>query len=114
MDLYFHTPEGPVKLGVEAYKVKGMSTPMILGNDLAEQYGISVIRSERNCSLEFGNSGRHMCVENLVSPPFTDEEGHTFRIKAFKNTEEGIKRHLYCRNERVKRRMKFKILDKNI
>ena len=57
---------------------------MILGNDFADQYRISVIRSEGNCSLEFGNSGRRMSVENLVSPPFTDEEGHTFRIKPFK------------------------------
>ena len=114
LDLYFHTPEGPVKLGVEAYVVKGMSTPMILGNDFADQYGISVIRSEGNCSLEFGNSGRRMQVENSVSPPFTDEEGHTFRIKAFKNTEEGIKRNLHRKNQRVKRRMKFKMLDKSI
>src|ERR1700722_17381474 len=67
LDLYFYTPEGQVKLGVEAYVVKGMSTPMILGNDFADQYRISVIRSERNCSLEFGNSRRRMCVENSVS-----------------------------------------------
>ena len=73
-----------------------------------------MIRSEGNCSLEFGNSGRRMCVENSVSPPFTDEAGHTFRIKAFKNTEEGIKRNLHRKNQRVKRRMKFRILDKNI
>ena len=91
LDLYFYTPEGPVKLGVEAYVVKGI----ILGNDFADQYGISVIRSEGNCSLEFGNSRRRMHVENSVSPPFTDEEGHAFKIKAFRNTEEGIKRNLH-------------------
>ena len=84
LDLYFHTPEGPVKLGVEAYIVKGMSTPMILGNDFADQYGISV-----------RNFGRRMREENLFSPPFTDEEGHTFIIKAFKNMEEGIKRDFH-------------------
>ena len=30
-DLYFHTKEGPVKIKVEAYVVKGMTTPLILG-----------------------------------------------------------------------------------
>src|SRR5882672_1689227 len=44
IDLYFHTPEGPVKINVEAYVVKGMSTPFILGNDFADQYSILVIR----------------------------------------------------------------------
>ena len=43
IDLYFHTPDGPVKINVEAYVVKGMSTPLILGNDFADQYSISVI-----------------------------------------------------------------------
>ena len=43
IDLYFHTPGGPVKINVEAYVVKGMTSPFILGNDFADQYSISVI-----------------------------------------------------------------------
>jgi len=39
--LYFHTPDGPVKINVEAYVVKGMTSPFILGNDFADQYSIS-------------------------------------------------------------------------
>ena len=31
IDLYFHTPDGPIKINVKAYVVKGMSTPLILG-----------------------------------------------------------------------------------
>ena len=46
IDLYFHTPDGPVKKNVEAYVVKGMSTPFILGNDFADQYSILVIQIE--------------------------------------------------------------------
>ena len=42
IDLYF-TPDGLVKINVEAYVVKGMSTLFILGNDSADQYSISVI-----------------------------------------------------------------------
>ena len=41
LDLYFHTPEGPIKIKVEAYVVKGMTTPLILGNDFADQYSLS-------------------------------------------------------------------------
>ena len=36
IDLYFHTPDGPVKINVEPYVVKGMSTSLILGNDFAD------------------------------------------------------------------------------
>ena len=34
IDLYFHTLNGPNKINVEAYVVKGMNTPLILRNDL--------------------------------------------------------------------------------
>jgi len=44
INLYFHTPDRLVKTNVEAYVVKGMSTPFILGNNFADQYSISVIR----------------------------------------------------------------------
>src|SRR6267378_4588025 len=76
IDLYFHTPEGPVKINVEAYVVKGMSTPFILGNDFADQYTISVIRQEGSCFIEFGDLDRKMPVNNSISPLFLNEEGH--------------------------------------
>ena len=43
VDLYFHTPDDPVKLNDKAYVVKGMTSQFILGNDFADQYLISVI-----------------------------------------------------------------------
>ena len=42
LELYFCTKEGPVKIKVEAYVAKGMTTPLILGNDFADQYSLSV------------------------------------------------------------------------
>ncbi len=42
LDLDFDTEQGPVKINVEAYVVKGMTTPFILGNDFVDQYSISV------------------------------------------------------------------------
>jgi hypothetical protein len=42
--IYFDSDNGPVQLEIEAYVVKGMTTPLILGNDFADQYSISLIR----------------------------------------------------------------------
>ena len=56
IDLYFHTLDGPIKINVEAYVVKGMSTPLILGNDFMDQYSISVICQEGSCMIEFRDS----------------------------------------------------------
>jgi len=86
IDLYFHPPNGPVKLNVEAYVVKGMSTPFILGNDFADQYSISVIRQEGTCFIEFGDSDQRMPVNNSVSPPFINEEGHVFKLRVLNSS----------------------------
>ncbi len=110
IDLYFHTPEGPVKINVEAYVVKGMSTPFILGNDFADQYSISVIRQEGSCFVEFGDSNRKMAVNNSISPPFLDEEGHTFKLRVLKSSTQFTHR----RNQRFKRKTKFRENDKKI
>ena len=39
IDLYFHTPDGPIKINVKAHVVKGISTPLILGNDFVDSPG---------------------------------------------------------------------------
>lgn len=58
-DLFFDTPEGLVKLVVEAYVVKGISTPFILGNDFSNQYSLSLIRENGQSHIAFGDSGRN-------------------------------------------------------
>jgi len=68
LDLYFHTtPEGPIKIKVEAYVIKGMNNPLILGNDFADQYSRSVKRLEGRTFLEFGDSGRSLNIVNSIS-----------------------------------------------
>jgi hypothetical protein len=69
---------------VEAYVVKGMSTPFILGNDFTDQYSISVIRQEGSCFIEFGDLDQKMPVNNSISPLFLDEEGHAFKLCVLK------------------------------
>ena len=90
IDLYFHSPDGPGKINVEAYVVKGMSTPFILGNNFADQYSISVIWQEGFCFIEFGDSDRRMLVNNSVSPPFIDEEGHAFKLCVLTSSTQSI------------------------
>jgi hypothetical protein len=79
-DLYFHTPDGPVKINVDAYVVKGMSTPFILGNDFTDQHSISVMKAEGNTYVVFGESGRKIQVRNSITPSMLDEDGHTFQV----------------------------------
>ena len=57
LDMYFESDQGPVLVKVEAYVVKGMSTPFILGNDFADQYSISLLREDGKSTLLFGKSG---------------------------------------------------------
>ena len=107
LDLYFHTPQGPVKINVEAYVVKGMSTPFILGNDFADQYSISIIRREGNSYLTFGNSGRELPVENTTSI-LEDEDGHAFKVR-MANQPNKAKIRSHRRSQRLKRRKKIAI-----
>ena len=56
IDLYFNTDEGPVKVALEAYIVKDMNAPIILGNEFVDQYSLSIIRNEGGTLLELGDS----------------------------------------------------------
>ncbi|KIJ51115.1 hypothetical protein M422DRAFT_44300 [Sphaerobolus stellatus SS14] len=57
LPLIFETDKGPVQIEVEAYVVKGMTAPLILGNDFADQYAISLIREGDQTYLQFGDTG---------------------------------------------------------
>jgi hypothetical protein len=109
LDLYFHTDEGPVKLNVEAYVVKGMTAPFILGNDFADQYSISVIRENGDAHLQFGNSGRQLKVATSTSSPFIDEDGHAFKIKVFPGiAQHGPKAQIHRRNQKLNRKARLR------
>jgi len=90
LDLYFCTKEGLVKIRVEAYIVKGMTTSLILGNDFVDQYSLSVKRVEEKSFLEFRDSGRSLDIANSVSPEFVDEEGHTFKVQRIPSENKGF------------------------
>ena len=80
LPLEFDTPDGSVVLDVEAYVVKGMNTPFILGNDFGDQYQLSLLRSEDKTFLTFGDTGRQLEVFNSLGPSFVDEMGQSFHV----------------------------------
>ena len=81
IDLFFKMPEGAVKMNLEAYMVRGMTTPFILGNDFTDQYQISILRHDGNTTLVFGDSTQLVKIQNSTGSSLVDDEGHTFRIR---------------------------------
>jgi len=76
--IYFDTKKGPILLLVEAYIVPNMAPPFIIGNDFAEQYKLSILRSEKGTRLIFGDTGRSM---NMHSSIYSTEELHAYIAK---------------------------------
>lgn len=68
----FDTNDGPVSMNVEAYVVKGMNTPFLIGNDFAELYALSTIRKDTDTFLLFGDTGRYRRIENTIGAPLKD------------------------------------------
>jgi hypothetical protein len=110
--LLFRTTAGIIKLSVEAYVVKGMSTDFILGNDFADQYDLSIIRKEGRTMVQFGKKDYKVEVVNSISSfnPYLDEDGHTFKVLT--RPEYNIKMgrscaHRKAQNQRKQRRRKL-------
>ena len=84
LPLIFTTDQGPIQADVEAYIVKGMSTPLILGNDFADQYSLSIIRNNGKSLLKFANTRRMMKLENSTSDSHVNQEVQAFLAKVKK------------------------------
>lgn len=80
LDLNFETDQGPVIMNVDAYIVRGMTTPFILGNDFADQYLLSLIREPEATKILFGQTGRYIEVHNSSFEGPKDQDGHTFKV----------------------------------
>jgi hypothetical protein len=91
--------------------VKGMSTPVILGNDFADQYSISVLRIDGETQLELAESGWRMKVENSTSSPFTDKDGHAFKIKVPRSMN---LKSVHRKNLVFRQRTRFRSTDQNV
>ncbi|TFY53682.1 hypothetical protein EVJ58_g9320 [Rhodofomes roseus] len=108
MDLMFNTPSGKLKVPVEAYVVKGMTTPFILGNDFADQYSLSILRNDGKSFVQFGNSGISLETNNSLTSSFVDDEGHAFKVMIGSSDVRQRKRLRHVRRRRsqiAKKRM---------
>ena len=67
-----------------------MTTPLILGNDFADQYSLLVKWMEGRSFLEFGESGRSLDITNSISPELINQDGHVFKVQRISSTSKGI------------------------
>ena len=75
-----------------------------------DQYSILVICREGSCMIEFGDSNRRMPVNNSVSLPFLDEDGHPFKLWVLNSSA----KFTHQKNQRFKCKTKFREHDRNI
>ena len=85
LPLIFPTSQGLIQTNVEAYVVNGMTTPLILGNNFADQYSLSIIRDNGESILKFADTGRTMKLENSVSGSHIPDKVKTFLVRVKKN-----------------------------
>ena len=114
LPIIFETDSGPVQIDVEAYVVKGMTTPVILGNDFADQFSISIVQDESTTYLLFGDSGQWTKIHNSIGHSSRRRcTVHTFKIRTIPNLPSLLakfKAHLHAK----KRQIRNRILDSNI
>lgn len=110
VDLIFHTDDGPVRIAVEAYVVKGMTTPFILGNDFTDQYSISIIRDEGECYLDFGKSGRRLKVNSSTGSVYLTDQGQTFKVRVTPNfVSRNFRLKAHRKNQKNKKKLRSRV-----
>ncbi len=88
----FSTEDGLIKVNVDAYMVKGMIAPLILGNDFDNQYSISVIHCNGESFLSFRDTGRETKVTNSMSSILEDSAGHMLKVQILPDESQKLPR----------------------
>ena len=70
LDLYFETSGDPISIKLEAYVVKDMNAPSILGNNFADQYSLLILRENDTTTLKLGYSGYSIPLDSSVDGSF--------------------------------------------
>ena len=110
LPLFFSTKQGPIQMDVEAYVVKGMTTPMILGNDFADQYSLSITREDGKSTLHFSNTGRVLELQNTTSTSHIPTEVKTF-LSTIKSRKHKITNKL---RKKLRNKKSFFTVDENV
>ncbi len=103
LSIFVETDQGPVELSVEAYVVQDMSTPFLLGNDFADQYCISIIRTEEATYVQFGENGGRVRATNSIGPTQIKEGGHCFSVSKKKPQDNSEPDHAAQKKTKKKR-----------
>ena len=82
LDIHFETSGNPVSVRLEAYIIKDMNTPIILGKDFTNQYSLSIIRENGMMSLKLGNSGYSIPLDSSVDSSYLEVQA--LQLKASK------------------------------
>ena len=97
----FETNGNTVSLKLEAYIVKDMNAPLILGNDFADQYSLSIIRDNGNTSLKLGDSGHTIPLDSSVESSYLDVQALQARAKAILHRKNNKQRKKSTRSNKV-------------
>jgi len=60
--------------------VKDMNAPIILGNEFADQYSLSIIQNREGTTLQLGTSGRSLSLSNLVESSYLDIKAYNLLV----------------------------------
>jgi hypothetical protein len=82
LNLYFETAKELISMWLEAYIIKDMNAPLILGNDFADQYSLSIIRENGTTCLQLGTSGQSILLDSSVDSFFLDVQALQARAQA--------------------------------
>ena len=80
--IHFETSGKSVSVRLEAYIVKDMNAPIILGNDFADQYSLSILRENGTTSLKLGDSGYSIPLDSSVNSSYLEVQA--LQLKASK------------------------------
>ena len=72
LELYFETTKSLVSIKIEAYIVKDMNAPIILGNNFADQYSLSIIREDGTTKLRLGTSSLTISLDSSVDSAYLE------------------------------------------
>jgi len=82
LDLYFKTSPDLVVLHLEAYIIKDMNAPLILGNNFTNQYSLLIIWDNSLTSLKLGDLGYSIPLDSSVDSSFLSMDAFQVKIMA--------------------------------
>jgi len=97
LDLYFKTSPDPVVLCLEAYIVKDMNALLILGNDFANQYSLSIIQGNGSTSLKLEDSGYSVPLNSSVNGSFLSTCAFQVKVMAVLHRKRNRKKKKFCK-----------------